>query len=50
MIGARVKQLMEEPHTHKAAEEAVGLFTDNGRRTKDEMAIDGGQETITAGA
>lgn len=31
----RVRLLREEPHSQKAAEEAIGLRTDNGRRTKD---------------
>lgn len=32
----RVKQLREEPYTHKEADAAVGLRTDNGRPEKTE--------------
>ena len=37
-----VKQLMEEPHTQKEAEEAAGLRTDNGTRKteSDEMQVE----------
>ncbi|KAF2814252.1 uncharacterized protein BDZ99DRAFT_495771 [Mytilinidion resinicola] len=39
----RVKALREEPHTQKAAEAAVGIGTDNGKRTNTTlMEIDGG--------
>ncbi|OCK78566.1 hypothetical protein K432DRAFT_331856 [Lepidopterella palustris CBS 459.81] len=36
----RVRQLREEPHTQKEAEAAVGLGTDNGKRTTTVMDID----------
>ncbi|KAF2400001.1 hypothetical protein EJ06DRAFT_42373 [Trichodelitschia bisporula] len=36
----RVKQLAEGAHTQREAEEAVGLRTDNGTRTTEEMAVD----------
>ena len=32
----RVRLLREEPHTQKAAESAIGLQTDNGRRKEEE--------------
>ncbi|KAK4990810.1 hypothetical protein LTR66_006712 [Elasticomyces elasticus] len=36
----RVRQLRDEPYTQKAAEAAVGMTTDNGRRDTEEMAVD----------
>ena len=33
----RVRLLREEPHTQKAAESAIGLRTDNGRRKEEEL-------------
>jgi bud site selection protein 20 len=36
----RVKQLREEPYSQKEAEAAIGLTTDNGKRTAAPMDID----------
>ena len=36
----RVKALKEEPYTQKEAEAAVGLTTDNGKRTKEAEMVD----------
>lgn len=36
----RVKQLREEPYSQKEAEAAIGLTTDNGKRTAAPMEID----------
>jgi bud site selection protein 20 len=36
MLHCRLKQLQEGPHTQKEAEEAIGLRTDNGKRTSQE--------------
>lgn len=33
LTASRVRALRDEPHDHKAAEKAVGLFSDNGKRT-----------------
>jgi len=38
----RVKQLREEPYTQKEAEAGMGFTTDNGKRTKTLMEVDGG--------
>ncbi|KAF2130007.1 hypothetical protein P153DRAFT_366495 [Dothidotthia symphoricarpi CBS 119687] len=36
----RVKQLREEPYSQKEAEAAIGLTTDNGKRTTAPMEVD----------
>ncbi|KAF2788017.1 hypothetical protein K505DRAFT_329254 [Melanomma pulvis-pyrius CBS 109.77] len=36
----RVRALRDEPHDHKAAQAAVGLFSDNGKRTTTLMEVD----------
>lgn len=36
----RVRQLKEEPYSHKEAEAAVGLTTDNGKRTNEAEMLD----------
>ncbi|KAH7401312.1 hypothetical protein BKA66DRAFT_450175 [Pyrenochaeta sp. MPI-SDFR-AT-0127] len=36
----RVKQLREEPYSQKEAEAAIGLTTDNGKRTTTLMEVD----------
>lgn len=33
LTASRVRALRDEPHDHKAAERAVGLHSDNGKRT-----------------
>lgn len=36
----RVRQLRDEPYSQKEAEAAVGLTTDNGRKTREEEMVD----------
>ncbi|OCL01925.1 hypothetical protein AOQ84DRAFT_255171, partial [Glonium stellatum] len=36
----RLRQLREEPHTQKESEAAIGLSTDNGKRTNTVMEVD----------
>lgn len=39
---ARVRALRDEPYSQKEAEAAVGLRTDNGKRTTTLMEVDDG--------
>lgn len=41
----RVRALRDEPYTQKVAEAAVGLTTDNGKRTTTLMEVDGEAQT-----
>lgn len=41
LLDCRLRLLREEPHTQKAAEAAVGLGTDNGKRSQEpKLAIE----------
>ena len=41
LLNCRLRILREEPHTQKTAEAAVGLGTDNGKRSQEsELAME----------